>query len=77
MSTKDKIIGEEKAVSRGRRDFLRKGAYAAPVILTLTATPAFASCGSGKAARTCHTRKNHWSKLVKWWKEWKKRKNGG
>jgi len=31
-----------------RRQFLKKGAYAAPVILTLSATPSFAGQGSGR-----------------------------
>ena len=39
---------KDKQVSETRRDFLKKGAYAAPVILTLTAVPAFANSGSGK-----------------------------
>ena len=39
MKTKDKI--------EARRDFLKKAAYAAPVILTLKAVPAFANSGSG------------------------------
>lgn len=29
-----------------RRDFLKKGAYAAPAIITLAAIPSFASAGS-------------------------------
>jgi hypothetical protein len=31
-----------------RRDFLKKTAYAVPVILTLKAMPAFAAAGSGR-----------------------------
>ena len=31
-----------------RREFVKKTAYAAPVILTLTAMPSFAAAGSGK-----------------------------
>jgi hypothetical protein len=31
-----------------RREFVKKAAYALPVILTLKATPAFAAAGSGK-----------------------------
>jgi hypothetical protein len=31
-----------------RREFVKKAAYAAPVILTLKAMPAFAAAGSGK-----------------------------
>ena len=41
-------VMKDKQVSETRRDFLKKGAYAAPVILTLTAVPAFANSGSGK-----------------------------
>ena len=33
--------------SKNRRDFLKKGVYVAPVIVTLNAVPAFASSGSG------------------------------
>ena len=33
--------------SKSRRDFLKKAAYVAPVVLTMTAVPAFASSGSG------------------------------
>lgn len=31
----------------GRREFLKKGAYVAPLIITLNAVPAFAGTGSG------------------------------
>ena len=31
-----------------RRDFVRRGAYVAPAILTLAAAPEFAKAGSGK-----------------------------
>jgi hypothetical protein len=31
-----------------RRDFVKKAAYAVPVVLTLKAMPAFAAAGSGK-----------------------------
>ena len=34
-------------MKNNRRDFLKKAAYVAPVILTMTAVPAFASSGSG------------------------------
>lgn len=33
--------------TKNRRDFIKKAAYAAPVILTMAATPSFASTGSG------------------------------
>lgn len=35
-------------VTETRRNFVKKAAYVAPVILTLKATPAFAKSGSGK-----------------------------
>ena len=34
-------------MKKNRRDFLKKVAYVAPVILTMTAVPAFAATGSG------------------------------
>ena len=34
--------------SETRREVLRKAAFVAPTILTLTAVPSFASAGSGK-----------------------------
>jgi hypothetical protein len=37
---------DSKRIS-SRREFLKKGAYVAPLIVTLTAVPAFASSGSG------------------------------
>ena len=37
----------ENEETNSRRDFLKKGAYVAPLIVTLTAVPAFASSGSG------------------------------
>ena len=40
------ITSESKKIS-GRREFLKKGAYVAPLIVTLTAVPAFAGTGSG------------------------------
>jgi hypothetical protein len=45
MKTKDK--------ADTRRDFLKKAAYAAPVILTLKAVPAFANHGSGPKDNPC------------------------
>jgi len=33
-------------MNNNRRDFLKKAAYVAPVVLTMTAVPAFASSGS-------------------------------
>lgn len=33
---------------KSRRDFVKRGAYVAPAILTLTAAPAFAKSGSAK-----------------------------
>jgi hypothetical protein len=47
MSIKDGIM-DRKEKTETRRDFLKKGAYAAPVILSLKSVPAFASSGSGR-----------------------------
>ena len=38
-------------MKNNRRDFLKKAAYVAPVILTMTAVPAFAATGSGYSGR--------------------------
>jgi len=46
-----------------RRDFLKKGAYAAPAILTLSAAPGIAGAGSNK-----------WEKVAKKKKAKKKKK---
>ena len=42
MKTRKKLTGMQT-----RRELLKKGAYAAPAILTLAAVPAFADHGSG------------------------------
>jgi len=34
-------------VDKNKRDFVKKAAYAAPVIMTMAAAPSFASTGSG------------------------------
>lgn len=36
-----------KTSINGRRDFIKKAVYTAPVILTMAAAPSFASSGSG------------------------------
>ena len=74
MSKEDKNIGEGEATSCERRDFLKKGAYAAPVILSLTATPAFAGCGSGRWDKKCEYKESNWTKKKKR-KKRKKKKN--
>ena len=38
---------DSKEKRQSRRNFLKKGAYVAPAILTLKATPSFAGIGSG------------------------------
>ena len=43
MKTRKKLTGMQT-----RRELLKKGAYAAPAILTLAAVPAFADHGSGQ-----------------------------
>ena len=45
---------KEMPEMQSRREVLRKGAYAAPAILTLAAVPAFASRGSGRPRRRRH-----------------------
>ena len=52
--------------TNGRREFLKKGAYAAPAILTLAAVPAFANNGSRKVG----------DKKIRRKKKKKKKKNG-
>jgi hypothetical protein len=39
---------DERADDESRRSFIKKTAYVAPMILTLSAVPAFASEGSGR-----------------------------
>ena len=46
METTKKLTGMQT-----RRELLKKGAYAAPAILTLAAVPAFAGSGSGRPAK--------------------------
>jgi hypothetical protein len=41
-----------------RREFVKRAAYAAPVILTLKAMPAFAAAGSGNEARRRERRRS-------------------
>ena len=41
----------EKSCQKSRRDFLKKVGYTAPVILTMTAAPAFARNGSPNCFR--------------------------
>jgi hypothetical protein len=41
-------IGATRSVSEPRRQILKRLAYVAPVILTLTAQPAFAATGSSR-----------------------------
>ena len=43
---------DKKEHKQSRRDFLKKAAYVAPVVLTIKAAPALAGFGSG---RTCQT----------------------
>lgn len=37
--------------NQSRRDFVKRGAYVAPAVLTLAATPQFAKAGSGKPGK--------------------------
>jgi len=41
-----------KECQKSRRDFLKKAAYTAPVILTMSAAPAFAKNGSPRACKS-------------------------
>ena len=45
MTHKKQAMTQEKQQSR--RDFIKKSAYAAPAVISLTAMPAFAGPGSG------------------------------
>ncbi len=39
---------ESTPVENGRRTFIKRAAYVAPAVLTLSVTPAFAQSGSGR-----------------------------
>jgi hypothetical protein len=43
-------MDKKSSDTENRRDFLKKAVYAAPVILTLNAVPAFANNGSGRGS---------------------------
>lgn len=49
MSEEIKNVSNEQK-TEARRDFIKKAAYVAPVVLTMTAMPALANTGSGPAA---------------------------
>lgn len=53
-------MSKEKKVE-GRREFLKKSAYAAPAIITLKAAPAFAGLGSGKYRNGDSKSESSWS----------------
>ena len=44
--SKEKEVSNEKA-TEARRDFLKKAAYVAPVVMTMKAVPSLAATGSG------------------------------
>jgi len=50
-------------IGESRREAMRKMAYAAPLVLSLAASPAFASSGSGTVKQIehtpCRSKKNH------------------
>ena len=50
MSEDKKVTNEGK--TEARRDFLKKAAYVAPVVMTMKAMPALAQTGSSAAAPT-------------------------
>lgn len=60
-----------KSTQASRRDFLKKAAYVAPAVLTLTATPAFAKGGSPICIKG-----DHGDKIAKF-KEMLQQKSGG
>ncbi len=45
MSEENSVSNEQK--TEARRDFIKKAAYVAPVIMTMKAAPALAQSGSG------------------------------
>lgn len=44
---------------QSRRDFLKKGAYLAPVVVTFNAVPAFAGSGSGVTSDRHQNQRGH------------------
>jgi len=50
MSEDKKVTNEEK--TEARRDFLKKAAYVAPVVMTMNAMPSLAQAGSNATAPT-------------------------
>ena len=51
-----------------RRDFIKKAAYSAPVILTLAARPSFAGQGSGHDNKADYNRKKQ--RVLAAWRRW-------
>jgi len=49
MSEDNKNVSEEQT-TEARRDFIKKAAYIAPVVMTMTAMPALANVGSAVTA---------------------------
>ena len=47
-----------------RRNFIKKAAYIAPAVLTLSATPSFAQSGSGSSSRKSAIRATHGSAAI-------------
>ena len=61
-----------------RRSFLKKTAYVAPAIVTLSALPSFASAGSGYQSQISEWQKEYpqvdnvfWEQLEQWIAKWK------
>lgn len=46
-------------LDKNKRDFIKKASYTAPVILTLSAVPAFASTGSGYVRENRNPERNN------------------
>ena len=51
-------VTEKTEVDRDKRKFLKKAAYTAPAIITLTAIPSYASSGSGWTREHRHPGRN-------------------
>lgn len=57
---KDKSL---HTVDENKRDFIKKASYTAPVILTLSAVPAFASTGSGYVRENRNPARNNRNRI--------------
>ena len=65
-------------IDTGRRSFLKKTAYVAPAIVTLSALPSFASAGSGYQPQIGEWQKEYpqidsafWEQFRQWIAKWR------